>query len=48
MANSRDCSDQLVDPLEVENADATIFTELGFAMVTADRGQVRTPPKTGV
>lgn len=41
VANSRDFSNQSVDALEVENADATIFSELGIAVVTADRGQVR-------
>ncbi|MFC5930014.1 peptidase S8 [Cryobacterium melibiosiphilum] len=41
VANSRDFSNQSVDPLEVENADATIFSELGIAVVSADRGQVR-------
>ncbi|TFD53948.1 peptidase S8 [Cryobacterium frigoriphilum] len=41
VANSRDFTDQSVDPLEVENADATIFSELGIAVVTADRGQAR-------
>lgn len=41
MANSRDFSNQSVDPLEVDSADAMIFSELGIAVVTADRGQVR-------
>lgn len=41
VANSRDFSSQSVDPLEVDSADATIFSELGIAVVTADRGQAR-------
>ena len=41
VANSRDFNNQSVDPLEVEDADATIFSELGIAVVTADRGQAR-------
>ncbi|MFO7689276.1 MAG: S8 family serine peptidase [Cryobacterium sp.] len=41
VANSRDFSDQAVDPLETADADATIFSELGIAVVAADPGQAR-------
>lgn len=41
IANSRDFADQAVDPLNVADADATIFSELGIAVIAADPGRAR-------
>jgi subtilisin family serine protease len=40
IATSRDYDDQAVDVAETEGADATLFTELGIGVLSADREQV--------
>lgn len=40
VASSRDFDEQVVDPAQTADADATVFAELGIAVVTADPGQL--------